>query len=118
MRRPPRGVRRDDYSRLDYYDAWLPELAPSASLFSWIRSQPITPARWAAFEKRYRREMQVPAAQHLLTLLALVSRDVNLSVGCYCDDERVCHRGILRDLLAASGAVFVKDSRRRASTRA
>ena len=118
VRRPPRGVRRADYSRLDYYDAWLPELAPSESLFSWIRSQPITPARWAAFERRYRREMRAPAAQRLVTLLALLSRDANLSVGCYCDDERVCHRRILRELLAASGAVFVKTSRRSAKTRA
>ena len=110
MRRPPRGVRREDYARLDYYDAWLPELAPSESLFSWIRSQAITPARWAAFEKRYRREMQAPAAQRLLTLLALLSRESHLSVGCYCDDERHCHRRILRDLLTSAGAVFVTAS--------
>lgn len=25
-RRPPRGVKKEDYARLDYYDAWLPEL--------------------------------------------------------------------------------------------
>lgn len=110
VRRPPRGVRREDYARRDYYDAWLPELAPSESLFSWVRARPITPARWATFEKRYRREMQAPAAQRLLTLLALLSRESNLSVGCYCDDERLCHRSVLRDLLASAGAVFVKPS--------
>ena len=110
VRRPPRGVRREDYVRLDYYDAWLPELAPSESLFSWVRSRPITPARWATFDRRYRREMQAPAAQRLLTLLALLSRDANLSVGCYCDDERQCHRSILRDLLASAGAVLAKPS--------
>ena len=113
VRRPPRGVRREDYSRLDYYDAWLPELAPSEALFSWVRSRPITPARWATFEKRYRREMQVPAAQRLLTLLALLSRNSNLSVGCYCEDERVCHRSILRDLLTSAGAVLAETPRRR-----
>ena len=108
VRRPPRGVRREDYARLDYYDAWLPELAPSESLFSWVRSRPITAARWATFEKRYRREMQAPAAQRVLTLLALLSRGANFSVGCYCDDERHCHRSILRDLLASAGAVLIK----------
>lgn len=110
MRRPPRGVRREDYARLDYYDAWLPELAPSESLFSWVRARPLTPARWATFERRYRREMQAPAAQRLLTLLAVLSRESNVSVGCYCDDERHCHRSILRDLLASAGAMFVTSS--------
>ncbi len=32
VRRPPRGVRKADYARRDYYDLWLPELAPSARL--------------------------------------------------------------------------------------
>ena len=30
VRRPPRGVKKKDYARLDYYDLWLPELAPPA----------------------------------------------------------------------------------------
>ena len=30
VRRPPRGVRKQDYASRDYYDAWLPELAPEA----------------------------------------------------------------------------------------
>lgn len=25
-RRPPRGVKKKDYARLDFYDVWLPEL--------------------------------------------------------------------------------------------
>ena len=35
VRRPPRGVRKADYARRDYFDVWLPELAPSAPLVSW-----------------------------------------------------------------------------------
>jgi uncharacterized protein YeaO (DUF488 family) len=104
VRRPPRGVRKEDYARLDYYDAWLPELAPSDALVSWAMSSELTPARWAAFEKRYRREMRAPTAQRLLTLLAMLSRTTNLSVGCYCADETRCHRRILRDLLLEAGA--------------
>jgi len=32
VRRPARGVRKEDYSKLDYYDVWMPELAPSSKL--------------------------------------------------------------------------------------
>jgi uncharacterized protein YeaO (DUF488 family) len=60
VRRPPRGVRKADFARRDYFDAWLPELAPSASLVTWVFSQPLTPKRWSAFAQRYRREMQTP----------------------------------------------------------
>ena len=42
VRRPPRGVAKADYARLNYYDLWLPELAPSAELLRWARSQPLT----------------------------------------------------------------------------
>ena len=32
VRRPPRGVKKEDFARRDYYDVWVPELAPSAPL--------------------------------------------------------------------------------------
>ena len=62
VRRPPRGVRKEDYARLDYFDVWLPELAPSAPLVSWALSEPWTPKRWAAYERRYLAEMRQPSA--------------------------------------------------------
>ena len=43
-RRPPRGVKKKDYARLDYYDVWLPELAPSQKVVSWALSQPFRQA--------------------------------------------------------------------------
>lgn len=103
VRRLPRGVRKTDYARLDFFDLWLPELAPSAKLFSWARSGELTGARWSRYARAYRREMQHPSAQRLLSLLALLSRDTNFSVGCYCEREDRCHRSILRTLLAAHG---------------
>ena len=42
-RRPPRGVKREDYARLDYYDVWLPELAPSRTICS-IAAPPAAPS--------------------------------------------------------------------------
>jgi uncharacterized protein YeaO (DUF488 family) len=103
-RRPPRGVRKSDYARLDYYDVWLPELAPSQKLVSWGLSQPWTDSRWKRFARTYRREMSDPGAQRLLELLAALSRRTNLSVGCYCEDVKRCHRSLLRELLAENGA--------------
>jgi uncharacterized protein YeaO (DUF488 family) len=100
VRRPPRGVKKGDYARRDYYDVWLPELAPSAPLFARAHRD------WNAFEKAYRREMGRPAAQRLLELLGRLSHHGNFAVGCYCEDESRCHRSILRKLLAEHDARF------------
>jgi len=104
VRRPPRGVRKEHYAARDYYDVWLPELAPSARLVSWALSQPFTPKRWALYERRYRGEMQKPAPQRLIALLAALSAQTNFSVGCYCEDETRCHRSLLKRLLLDEGA--------------
>ncbi|HEX4962507.1 MAG TPA: DUF488 family protein [Thermoanaerobaculia bacterium] len=104
VRRPPRGVRKEDFARRDFYDVWLPDLAPSAELVHFAVSEPFTPARWADFAKRYRREMGQPAAERLLTLLAALSRQTNFSLGCYCENPDRCHRSLLRDLLIESRA--------------
>jgi uncharacterized protein YeaO (DUF488 family) len=107
VRRPPRGVRKADYAGRDYFDVWLPELAPSAPLVSLALSKPITPQRWSVFRRRYRREMLQPAAQRLIALLAALSSQTNFSVGCYCEDETRCHRSLLKQLLIERGAKVV-----------
>lgn len=107
VRRPPRGVRKADYARKNYFDAWLPDLAPSASLVKWFLAAPPVPKNWNLFSQRYRREMSAPAAQRLLALLAALSAHTNFSVGCYCEDESRCHRSVLKKLLADHGAQVV-----------
>jgi len=106
VRRPPRGVRRQDFARLDFYDAWLPQLAPSAGLVSWIQEQGDTTAGWKRFEKKYLRELSSPDTLRLLDLLAALSRNADFSVGCYCEDENKCHRSILKKVLAEHGALI------------
>jgi len=98
VRRPPRGVKHSATARRDFYDVWLPELAPSARLIA--RAQ----RDWEGFTKAYRREMAAPAAARLVELLARMSQDAHFSVGCYCEDESRCHRSILRKLLLEHGA--------------
>ena len=100
VRRPPRGLPKA--RQPEVYDVWLPELAPSPDLARWSRANPSR--SWASFERRYRREMKDPAPRHLIGLLAFLSHDQNLSVGCYCDDYHQCHRSTLCQLLAEAGA--------------
>jgi uncharacterized protein YeaO (DUF488 family) len=103
VRRPPRGVAKTEFASRDFYDVWLPDLAPSEQLVA--LAQKSDDARtWKTFERRYRAEMKRPEAARLLVLLAALSRDTPLSVGCYCEDESHCHRSILRDLLREHGA--------------
>jgi uncharacterized protein YeaO (DUF488 family) len=108
VRRLPRGVRKADYAKLDWFDLWLPELAPSERLFAFARAQPLEGKRWTTFASRYRSEMRAPAAARMLELLARLSRQADLSVGCYCEDERRCHRSVLRELLREQGAKIAK----------
>lgn len=103
VRRPPRGVARKDFARLNWYDVWFPLLAPSAAtLKAGLAAE--TDRQWASFARKYRMEMRQPAAAQALDMLATLSRHTNFSVGCYCEDESRCHRSLLRTLLAERGA--------------
>ena len=104
VRRPPRGVPKAEFARRDFFDVWVPELAPSAPMVSWALSEPFTPQRWARYVRGYRREMKEASAQRLIALLAALSKQTSFSVGCYCADESRCHRSLLRELLAEAGA--------------
>src|ERR1044071_8309049 len=95
----PRGVRKEDYARKNFFDVWLPEVAPTRALVAYARSQPWTDARWAAYTKRYLREMSRPEAQRAITLLGLLGKQTNLSIGCYCENPWRCHRSLLGELL-------------------
>jgi uncharacterized protein YeaO (DUF488 family) len=108
VRRPPRGVRKEDYARRDYFDVWFPDVAPSAELVSWALSEPWTDQRWARYVRSYRSEMKEAKSRRLLTLLAALSHQTDFSVGCYCENEARCHRSVLRDLLLENGADVVR----------
>jgi uncharacterized protein YeaO (DUF488 family) len=106
VRRPPRGVPKTEFASRDFYDVWLPDLAPSEPLVT-LALKSHDAKTWKTFERRYRAEMKRPAAARLLALLAALSHDTALSVGCYCEDESHCHRSILRELLREHGARLV-----------
>ena len=103
VRLPPRGVPKSEFASRNFYDVWLPDLAPSESLVK-LGHRATDDRAWRAFATKYRAEMKRPEAVRLLTLLAALSHQTNLSVGCYCPDEARCHRSVLRALLEEHGA--------------
>jgi uncharacterized protein YeaO (DUF488 family) len=110
VRRPPRGVAKADFARLNWYDTWFPNLAPSVETMK-LGQAAAEVAGWAAFSKRYRAEMAQPEAARTLDLLATLSHHASFSLGCYCADETRCHRGLLRALLAERGAAIAPCAR-------
>ncbi len=103
VRRPPRGVPKEQFSAQNWYDVWFPNLAPSVETMK-LGQAASAPAQWAEFTRKYRAEMAAPDARHDLELLAVLSHTTNFSVGCYCEHEDHCHRSILRHLLIECGA--------------
>jgi len=103
VRRPPRGVPKKDFARLDYYDVWFPNLSPSLDLVKQAMKAPDERA-WAAFRRKFRQEMNAPDRSRELDLLATLSNHTTFSLGCYCEDESRCHRSVLRELLVERGA--------------
>ena len=106
VRRPPRGVPRRDFARSNYYDVWLPELAPSEALVREARSA-ATEAEWRRFTRRYRAELGKPPGRRILEVFAALSHTASFSLGCYCELEARCHRSVLREVLAELRAALV-----------
>jgi uncharacterized protein YeaO (DUF488 family) len=103
VRRPPRGVPKSDFARLDYYDVWFPNLAPSADLLQ--EAQRASDEKtWATFKRKFIQQMKYSDRSRELDLLAILSHHTNFSLGCYCENESRCHRSILRELLEERGA--------------
>jgi len=103
VRRPPRGVAKERFGAENWYDIWLPELAPSDALVKQAMKAS-SDRDWDDFRRKYRREMGQAERARLLELLAALSQTTAFSVGCYCEDETRCHRSVLRELLSEKGA--------------
>jgi uncharacterized protein YeaO (DUF488 family) len=103
VRRPPRGIPKREYAAQNWYDVWLPNVAPTPELMKLGRSAG-SEKEWLVFARKYRAEMAKPENSRILDLLAALSHHADFSVGCYCENEARCHRSILRDLLVERGA--------------
>jgi uncharacterized protein YeaO (DUF488 family) len=101
VRRPPRGVRKEDYARKNIYDVWFPNLSPSENLLK--EFPPNNQIVWKTFRRKFLAEMNTPQARKDLDLLAALSHHTDFAVGCYCEDESRCHRSLLRELFEKLG---------------
>jgi uncharacterized protein YeaO (DUF488 family) len=106
VRRPPRGVPKDQFAARDFYDVWFPNLSPSDALVK--ASFPVKDERaMKTLRRKFLAELKSPAARRELELLAALSHHADFAVGCYCEDESRCHRSILREVLEELGAEIV-----------
>lgn len=106
VRRPPRGIPKSEYAMRDFYDIWFPNLSPSHELMKEGKTSD-DEASWSAFRKKFRSEMSGTEASKILDLLAALSHQTNMSLGCYCDNENRCHRSVLKELLMERGASLI-----------
>ena len=103
---PPRGLPRGAV-----YDLWMPEISPSKKLRREFKHGGGFSMR--EYLRRFKAEMSTLERKHLIRFVADLARSVNfdISVGCYCRDEDVCHRSVLRDLLGKEGVEVADVSR-------
>ncbi len=92
----PRGVRREDWQRLGYFDLWVPLLAPPPELVEKFRHGKIT---FANFSRHYRSEMKKKESSQVIELLAGIALFFPISIGCFCEDDTNCHRSVLKELI-------------------
>lgn len=110
VRRPPRGVPKEEFASRDFYDVWMPLLSPTPELVKQAQAAQAAHDKdqqdkgWQTFVRHFRAEMRDGDASRLLDMLAALSHQTNLSVGCYCEEEAHCHRSVLRELLKERGA--------------
>lgn len=51
------------------------------------------------FRRRYECEMNNTNSRHTSHLLAAIAKHTPIAIGCYCEDEKRCHRSLLRELI-------------------
>jgi uncharacterized protein YeaO (DUF488 family) len=103
----PRGIRRADWQSRGYFDQWLPLLAPTSDLVAKYQQKKVS---FAAFSKLYEKQMKTRESRQVIDLLATVAFFLPLSLGCYCKDEDLCHRSVLRKIILKAAKVKAKES--------
>lgn len=94
----PRGVKKEDYRKKGYFDVWLPILSPEAELIKEFRKDPR--AGWKEFSRKYEKQiLSSRDARAVLSLLKETAKHTPVAIGCYCEDESLCHRSILKRLI-------------------
>ena len=93
---------------------WVPALSPSKELFfdylSWKKT-----GKWNKdmFENVYRPRfikeiLNNEVALNNLNYLYAVGKEKDICLVCYCKDERLCHRSIIKQILIDKGCNWIK----------
>lgn len=82
----------------------VPQLSPSADLFhaylSWKKQGIWSKDQFdKVYTPRFLKEMESKEARSYLDLLRDKTKTKNIYVCCFCDDESLCHRSLIRRLL-------------------
>ena len=95
------------------YDVWMPSLGPSERTLRALQKGAVS---WKAFSKRYRAELFLDGPidkrsrtiknhgqKFTLRLIKRLAQRGNVTLLCHCaEDERQCHRHVLRALIAGT----------------
>lgn len=91
----PLRVPKDEWC--DYFDVWFRVLAPTAKLVHRMKQETVS---YTEFCVQYERELLSKVeSRQALDLLAAMAQRTPISVGCYCEDESLCHRTHLKNLI-------------------
>jgi uncharacterized protein YeaO (DUF488 family) len=93
----PRGVSRSAT------DEYLSKLAPSRELINQYRQGDV---RWPEFGVRYRQELSNDTARTELRRLALLAQFQVITLLCFCEDEKGCHRTLLREAIIDAASSY------------
>lgn len=92
----PRGIKKNELNA----DLWLKEVAPSNELRKWFDHDP---AKWTAFNKKYKEELNRSGA--LLELIGLIKQHKNKVTLLYSGkDEQHTHALVLKTMLEKASA--------------
>ena len=90
----PRYIKKEEQK--DHWDKWLIDLSPSRALHKQYKNGKIT---WDVFSQRFRDEIiNNEKSMELCRQLAGESLNKNITLLCFEDDERLCHRSLVRKI--------------------
>ncbi len=97
------------YLKKEFYDVWMPSLAPSEMLLKDLRRNNIT---WKQFVTLYKAQitssksedtlnprMKNKGQKYTLRLLKLLSKNMTITLMCSCTEFEHCHARILKEMI-------------------
>lgn len=86
----PRGVKKE------HFDKWIRELSPSKDLLTEYKKGDLN---WKKFQTTFVKQMNNTQSKEILSSLANVAKNKNITLLCYEKDGENCHRHIIQNLI-------------------